>query len=130
MKNKFIEKKELQKFGLFIGFGFPIIFGILLPLITGQLIKSWTLWIGLTSLFLSIYNPKFLNIPYKIWLQVSKILGWFNSKIILGSIFFIILLPLAFFMRLFKYDPLRKNKSDETSFRENKTNKNDLNRIF
>ena len=64
-------------------------------------------------------------------MQLGLILGWFNSRIILGLVFILIVLPIAFFMRIFGYDPLRLNDKKVKSYREiiKKTNI-DLTRIF
>ena len=131
MKNK-TSVKQLREFGLVIGIGLPIIFGWLIPLISGHEFKKWTVLIGLTSLVLSIIGPKLLLYPYKAWMALGHILGWINSKIILGLVFIIVLQPIALIMKLFNYDPLKsKWDSQKSSYREIKINKeNDLTRIF
>ena len=131
MKNK-TSVKQLREFGLVIGIGLPIIFGWLIPLISGHEFKKWTVLIGLTSLVLSIIGPKLLLYPYKAWMALGHILGWINSKIILGLVFIIVLQPIALIMKLFNYDPLKsKWDSQNSSYREIKINKeNDLTRIF
>ncbi len=64
-------------------------------------------------------------------MKIGHTLGWLNSKVILGLVFLIILQPTAFIMKLSKYDPLRKNKSNHQSYRENIKNKKiNLTRIF
>ena len=67
-------------------------------------------------------------------MKLGFVLGWVNSRIILGIIFIFVLLPIALIMKLSGYDPLNKNKNKnfyEKSFRENrKQNKIDLRRIF
>lgn len=129
---KSITKKQLVEFGFLIGFGFPIIIGFILPLIGGHEFRAWTLWIGLPSLILAISRPQLLLYPYKGWIKLGYLLGWINSRIVLGLVYFIILIPIALIMRFFGYDPLRNKKNgNESSYRENKKNKLiDLNRIF
>ncbi len=130
MKDK-INKKQLREFGLLLGLGFPIIIGWLIPAIWGHFFKSWTLWIGIPSLILGVFSPGILFYPYKIWMQIGNTLGWINSRIILGIVFLLVLQPIAFIMKMFKYDPLRKIKNNEFSYREKRENdKIDLTRIF
>ncbi len=131
MKNK-TSVKQLREFGLVIGIGLPIIFGWLIPLISGHEFKKWTVLIGLTSLVLSIIGPKLLLYPYKAWMALGHTLGWINSKIILGLVFIIVLQPIALIMKLFNYDPLKlKWDSQKSSYKEIKIYKeNDLTRIF
>ena len=127
----YISKKQLREFGFLLGLGFPIIIGWLLPAIGGHFFKSWTLWIGIPSFILGIISPGILFYPYKVWMKIGYALGWINSRIILGIVFLIVLQPIALLMRIFKYDPLRKRKNNEFSYRENRENhKIDLTRIF
>ena len=126
-----ISKKQLREFGLLIGFFLPIFFGFILPTIYGHFFKIWTLWIGLIFIFFGIFKPKFLLYIYIIWMKFGLILGWINSRLILGLIFFLMLQPLALIMRFFGYDPLRKKKVILKSYRETRnSSKIDLKRIF
>ncbi len=130
MENK-IYKKKLREFGLLVGIGFPLIIGWLIPFIVGHNFRIWTIWIGLSGLILGLISPKVLYYPYKFWMKLGYLLGWFNSRIILGFIFFIVLLPISFLMRLSKYDPLRKNFKEVKTYKEKKLgHKTDLTRIF
>ena len=131
MKKSSISKKQLREFGFLIGIGFPIFIGWLIPAISGHLFKTWSLWVGIPSLLLGIIKPSLLFYPYKGWMILGLILGWINSRIILGLIFLLVLQPIAFVMKMFGYDPLRKNKSNEVTYKEYKKNhKVDLTRIF
>ena len=124
-------KKQLREFGLIIGFGFPIIIGWLIPLINGHGFHSWSLWIGFPSIILAILKPSLLSYPYKGWMALGFALGWINSRLILGLVYLIILQPIAIIMKIFGYDPLKKKKSKEKSYREIKKKENfDFTRIF
>ena len=124
-------KKELREFGILIGFGIPFFIGWLIPKALGHGFREWTLWIGLSALILALIGPKLLKYPYKWWMALGHVLGWFNSHIILGIVFIIVLQPIALIMRLAGHDPLRKPQKEVKSYRENKQgNKIYLNRIF
>ena len=127
-----ITKKTLREFGIIFGTGLPIIIGWIIPSLFGHSPRAWTLAVGIPTLILSILYPRILRLPYKFWIKFGIILGWINSKIILGIVFFFILIPISLIMKTFKYDPLRKNISkDQISYREiTKNNKIDLNKIF
>ena len=131
IKKSSISKKQLREFGFLIGIGFPIFIGWLIPAISGHLFKTWSLWVGIPSLLLGIIKPSLLFYPYKGWMILGLILGWINSRIILGLIFLLVLQPIALVMKIFGYDPLKKNKSNDISYKESKENhKVDLTRIF
>ena len=130
MRNS-ISKKQLRDFGILVGITFPILIGWIIPAIFGHLFRLWTLWIGIPVFILGIFNPIFLYYPYKIWMSIGNALGFINSRIILGLVFVIVLQPIALFMRLRGYDPLKKRKDKKISYRENKNNqKVNFNRIF
>ena len=126
-----ISKKQLFEFGVLIGFGFPLIIGWLLPSLAGHGFRSWTLWVGLPAFIVGITSPRLLYFPYKGWIALGHALGWVNSHIILGIVFIFVLQPIAFIMCLTGYDPLRRRRKEEKSYRENRQNyQTDLNRTF
>ena len=126
-----ISKKQLREFGLLIGFGFPSLIGWLIPALTSHGFRAWTLWVGFLGLLIGLSSPRLLYYPYKFWMKLGHILGWVNSRIILGLVYMIVLLPIAFLMRLIGYDPLRTKQIGEKTYRENrKGHQTDLNRIF
>ena len=70
-------------------------------------------------------------LPIKGWIALGQALGWVNSHIILGLVFIVVLQPIAYVMRLTGYDPLRKRRKGESSYRENRQDhRTDLTRIF
>ena len=115
-------KKKLRDFGFLLGFGLPIIVGFLIPLITGHSFRIWTIYIGLPSLVLGIIKPKMLFWPYKFWMALGHVLGWFNSRIILGLVFLLVLQPIALLMNISGYDPLRKKRKNKDTYREVRIN--------
>ncbi len=126
-----IAKKKLREFGFLLGFGFPILIGWIIPSIGGHAFRTWTLWIGIPSFIIGIIYPGLLFYPYKVWMKLGHILGWVNSRIILGLVFVIVLQPISLIMKIFNYDPLRKKKNNQKSYRETIKKKSiDLTRIF
>ena len=126
-----VSKKQLREFGFLIGFGMPILVGWIIPAIGGHLFRTWTLWISAPSLIIGILRPGLLFYPYKVWMSLGLALGWINSRVILGLVYFIVLLPIALIMKIFGYDPLRIKRSDKKSYMENKKGHEvNLKRIF
>ena len=121
MKNN-ISDKKLKEFGIVIGLGFPLLIGFLIPIIYGEPYRLWTLFIGFPFLFLAFLKSNILFYPYKIWMKLGLILGWINSRIILGIIFFLVLVPISLLMKIFGHDPLRIKRKNNKSYRENKKN--------
>ena len=126
-----ISNKRLREFGLLIGFGFPLLIGWLIPVLSGHGFRVWTLWVSFIGLLFGMTSPSLLYYPYKFWMKLGLTLGWVNSRIILGLVFIIVLLPISVVMRLIGYDPLRTKLKEVKTYRENRKNhKTDLTRIF
>ena len=100
-------KKQLRIFGILIGIFFPLFIGFIVPLIWNHPFRIWTLFVSAIGFCCGLLIPKILYYPYLIWIKIGYLLGWINSKIILGLVFIIILIPIGFIMKLFGYDPLK-----------------------
>ena len=130
MKEK-ISKKQLRKFSLVVGIGFPLIIGLIIPVMTNHVIRIWTIYIGLPILILGIINPHLLHYPYLFWMKMGYILGYINSRLILGIVFLFVLQPISLLMKIFGYDPLNKKFNKSNTYKSMTTkNKTDLTRIF
>ena len=117
-----ISTKQLRNFGFLVGIGFPLIFGWTIPFLTGHSFKLWTHYIGIPIFILGIIKPSLLFFPYKLWMGMGYILGWINSRIILGVVFVVVLQPIALFMRFLNYDPLRKKWNNKKTYKEIRKN--------
>ena len=130
MKN-YISDNQLREFGLITGFGIPLIFGWIIPLFGGNEFKMWKIWVGIILVIIALVRPILLLHPYKIWMKLGHILGFINSRIIIGLIFFLVLLPIAFIMKLFNYDPLKNKRNENKTYREIINNRKiDLTKMF
>ena len=126
-----ISKKILREFGILIGFGFPIFLGWLIPTLTGHEFRIWTLFVSAIGFSFGLLAPRILYYPYLIWIKLGYILGWINSKIVLGLIFILVLIPIGFIMKIFGYDPLKIRQIKKLTYKESRQNhKIDLTRIF
>jgi len=130
MSNK-ISKKILREFGILIGFGFPIFLGWLVPTLTGHQFRIWTLWVSAIGFIFGLLAPRILYLPYLLWLKLGYILGWINSRIILGLIFIFVLIPIGLVMKFFGYDPLKIRSPRNITYKHSRKNHTiNLNRIF
>ena len=122
---------ELKRFGILISLLIPLVIGYLLPLINGKDIKQWTFIFGIILLIISFIKPTLLKYIYKLWMLLGDKLAIINSYLLLGVVFFLVLQPIAFLMKLIGYDPLKLKKMRGDSYREiTKDKKIDLKRIF
>ena len=90
-----ISNKQLLEFGLLIGFGFPFLIGWVFPALAGHGFRLWTLFVAVPVLILGLISPRLLIYPYKSWMALGHVLGWINSRVILGLVFILVLLPIS-----------------------------------
>lgn len=112
-------KQELRKFGLVTGAIVVVLFGLLLPWIFSFSLPLWP-WIfcGISCAW-GLAHPGSLFPVYRVWLKFGHILGWINTRIILGIMFYIVFFPAGIIMRLFGKDPMaRKLDNNATSYRK------------
>ena len=87
----------------------------LYPLTYAGEIRIWSLIISIIFLILGLLNSKILAPLNKIWFKFGILLGKIVSPLIMGIIFFLVVTPIGFIMRLLGKDVLNlkynKNKS-------------------
>ena len=87
----------------------------LYPLTYGGEVRIWSLIISIIFLILGLLNSKILAPLNKIWFKFGILLGKIVSPLIMGIIFFLVVTPIGFIMRLLGKDLLNlkynKNKS-------------------
>jgi hypothetical protein len=88
----------------------------LYPLINGDNVRFWSLAISGIFLILGILNSNLLSPLNKIWFKFGILLGRIISPIVMGIIFFLVVTPIAFIMRLLGKDLLNLKYSDNQSY--------------
>lgn len=61
-------------------------------------------------------RPRLLSPLLRRWIQLGEVMGKFVSPIVLGTIFFLLITPVALISRFFGRDELRLNKVDMKSY--------------
>ena len=91
------------------------------PLINQGEIRIWSVLISLLFLILGIINSKILTPLNKVWFKFGIFLGKIISPIIMGLIFFLVVTPIAFLMRMLNKDLLNLKFSKNNSYWIEKT---------
>jgi len=112
-----LTRKELRNFGLVTAAMLVLFFDILIPWIWDFDPPAWPLAVGLVLVVTGLAIPQALRPVYAIWMRFALVLGWINTRIILGLIFYLIFVPAGLVMRAFG-DPMRRGiDSDSASYR-------------
>ena len=86
------------------------------PLINQEEIRIWSVLISLFFLILGIINSKILTPLNKVWFKFGIFLGKIISPIVMGLIFFLVVTPIAFLMRMLQKDLLNLKFSKNNSY--------------
>lgn len=111
--------KELRYFGLLTGIIVAILFGLVLPRVFTHSIPMWPWIVAIILSSSALLSPALLRPIYKGWMTIGGALGWINTRIILGILYYALFLPIGLFMRLLGKDPMARkiNRNEEISYR-------------
>jgi len=110
--------RELRSFALLVGSVLAGIFGLVLPLLLHRSVNAWLWGAGGLLIVAGIASPAMLRPVHAAWMRLGHVLGWVNTRIILGVFFFCILMPSGIIMRLAGRDPMnRKFDPDAETYR-------------
>tara|TARA_A100001015_G_C14995648_1_gene716090 strand:+ start:1407 stop:1790 length:384 start_codon:yes stop_codon:yes gene_type:complete len=93
----------------------------LYPIINQGEVRIWSIFISLFFLILGIINSTILTPLNKLWFKFGIFLGKMISPLIMGIIFFLVVTPIAFFMRLLGKDLLNLKFNNDKSYWIQKT---------
>ena len=91
------------------------------PLINQESIRIWSLVVSLIFLTLGLLNSVILSPLNKLWFKFGILLGKIVSPLVMGMIFFFVVTPIGFLMKLFKKDVLNLKFNNNKSYWIEKT---------
>ncbi|MDG1750637.1 MAG: SxtJ family membrane protein [Thalassotalea sp.] len=127
-----INEQELKAFGLLMTWAFPLFIGVIAPWIFNHTIQWWTLWVSAAFFSLALLSANLIYYPYRLWMFVAGIIGWINTRIILGVTFYCLIFPLGMVLRLFgklQYKKQALPNEDNTSHYVKRDEKLDKKRL-
>ena len=99
---------QLRSFGLLVG-GIFLIIGLWPVVFRSDPLRLWAVGLAGGLAAPALIFPRLLGPVYQVWMKLGAILGWINTRIILGVIFYGLFTPLGLFRRLvLKRDTLQR----------------------
>jgi hypothetical protein len=102
--------------------GFTVIFAVFgsIALYKG---KDWYLYLYTISAlfaFFAAFAPMLLLPLYRQWVKFAMVMAWFNTRLLLGIVYYFVMTPFGLTMRLFGSDLLdeKLDKSAKTYWKE------------
>ena len=111
MKKKISSNKN---FGI-VFFIFFLIIGIW-PLFYSGNIKIWSIILSLIFLALGIFNSRILTPLNLFWVKFGELLGLIIAPIVMALVFFLIVTPMSFLIKLLGKDLLKTKNFNEKSY--------------
>jgi hypothetical protein len=112
-----VTSKQLRSFGFTVGGVFALI-GFWPLVIRHEDPRWWALLIGVCLVVTGAVFPRSLFWVHKGWMAVGHVLGWINTRIILGVVFYVIVTPIGTVRRWLGKDPMgRQLRPDLDSYR-------------
>ncbi len=65
---------------------------------------------------LALVAPSLLGPVHRVWMRFAHALGWFNTRVLLGVIYFVVMTPIGLVMRILGRDPLDRRLNDRVSY--------------
>ena len=128
-----INLKGLRQFGLMFAAIVSVLFGLLLPFLFDY---GWPVWpwiLAAVFALLALLFPRGLGPIYQVWMRFGVIMNIIMSRLILGTVFLLTVVPAGLIFRLRGKDilDLKLNKS-ASSYRCNaeSNHRNDLNKPY
>ena len=105
--------KELRNFGLLVGAVF-ITIGLWPRLVHGEDLRLWAVVLGGVLLSCGGLFPRVLAPVHKGWMWIGHILGWINTRILLGIVFYGLITPIGIVFRLMGKDTMGQKFSESS----------------
>jgi hypothetical protein len=99
------DTKDLRNFGLIVGGVFALI-GCWPLVVYGRELRLWALALAALFILPALAFPAVLKPVHKRWMIVGHWLGWINTRILLGILFYGVVTPMGLLRRLWVKDAL------------------------
>ncbi len=107
-------RKELRQFGLLVGAVFAVI-GLWPLVFRGEPLRLWGIGLGGLLIVSGAILPHVLAPIHKGWMWVGHVLGWVNTRILLGIVFYGLVTPIGIVFRLMGKDTMRQSFAESGS---------------
>jgi len=104
-----LDRRGLRNFGLTFAGIVAVLFGLLLPWVFGHANPVWPWIVAAIFVLWSLALPKTLRVFYRLWMRFGLLLNAVMSRVILGIVFYLVVLPTGLIFRLRGRDPMRRS---------------------
>ena len=115
-----LTRSGLREFGFVTGAMVAVVFGLFFPWVLQTSIPLWPWVVAGILVAWAFVAPESLRPVHYWWMRLALLLSRITTPIILGVVFYMLIFPVGFVMRLFRHDPMRRTLDESTeSYRVN-----------
>ena len=108
------KKNSTRSFGILFFIVFFVI-GVW-PVFNSENLRLWSIILSFLFLISGLVNANFLNPLNRAWIKFGEILGKIIAPVVMFLIFFVLITPYGFVIRIFGKDLLNIKLSNKTSY--------------
>jgi len=112
-----LDRKGLREFGLVTGTIVAVLFGLFFPWFLERPIPRWPWVIFGVLVVLGLAAPMALNPIYKTWMRFGLIMSKIMTPLVMGILFYVVITPIGFLLKLLSKDMLHRTFDDTDSYR-------------
>ena len=112
-----VSTSDLRKFGFIMGGMVALMFGLIFPWIFDKTSENWPIWpfiVMAVFFILAIAVPEILRPVNHYWLIIGSFLGFINSRIILGAMFYLMIFPIGMILKVLGKDSMQRKLEENT----------------
>jgi hypothetical protein len=102
------EPAGLRRFGVVVGAAFAVIGAW--PALTRGAPRWWAVGLAVALIVPALAAPRVLGPAHRAWMALGAALGWLNTRLVLGLIFFGVVTPTGLALRAAGRDPMRRGR--------------------
>lgn len=105
-----------RNFGILVGGVFAALGGWWLIRGKFHLVAPWALGLGALLVIAGLIFPRALVIPNRLWMGLAEALSFVMTRVILGLVFFFVVMPIGLVRKALGGDPLNRRAARAESY--------------
>lgn len=108
-----LDRKGLREFAFVTAGLFGGLFGVVLPWLFNAAYPGWPWLLGGVLVAWGLLAPQTLRPLYRTWMRFGLLLNRITTPLVLGIVFYLVVFPIGFIMRLTGRDPMTRRFDDD-----------------